>query len=132
MRLTLRITCRRKRAKPAVAGQVHAVVGRQASQVAVVHFCVLEYAMARATRLSARFANVNSPHGSENAPLRPASLGDRIRHAASYRRSRTIFVRRISYRLAYEASRNSLNTGKWGSATDTGRVEPVASSKSIR
>src|SRR5207247_1843427 len=108
------------------------LVARQPSGAAGVHFCVLEYAMARATRLSAKFANVNSAHGSENAPFRPASLGDRMRLAASYSRSRTILVRRISYRLAYEASRSSSNTGKWGSATETGRVEPVASSKSIR
>lgn len=75
---------------------LYAVVGRQASDATLTHFCVLEYAIARATRLSAKLANVNSEHGSENAPFRPASLGERMRLAASYSRSRTIFVRRIS------------------------------------
>lgn len=37
--LTFRITCRRKRAKAAVAGQVHAVVGRRAAHRPYENYC---------------------------------------------------------------------------------------------
>src|SRR5579883_863532 len=95
-------------------------------------YFVLPQAIALASNEAIKFSKHNSGAGSIYAPLAPSELLDIKKQVASYSRSLTSFVRRISYRFAYEADLNSSNTLKCGSQAFTGLVDFGDSSRSIK